>query len=267
MTTIEKSAPQSASTQWQFIKVFLLIYFVVFGLMLFSYVAKFGMHLSAEHDRWGQFGDFFGGILNPLTSFFTLIVAVFVWRLQQTELLETKLTLKEQTAHLSSANLREQEAANEKLLFSVMEKVEVIASTMGIRSSDRPRNEYINSLAGVLWNFALTKDGESVNFADWYGRKDQAAIDLIVDDFLPQLSPYLDLITLTLQIIEKRIDDKEIFVQLFCAQIGQPQLSLVSLIACSSQLKELHRLVLQFKLHEKLPKNEYDQHLQYGWYS
>lgn len=263
----KKTASQADSTQWQFIKVFLLIYFVVFGLMVSSYIAKFGMSLSVEHDRWGQFGDFFGGILNPLTSFFTLIVAVFVWRLQQTELLETKQTLKEQAAHLSSANLREQQAANEKLIFSVMEKIEVIASTMGIGSSDRPRNEHINSLAAVLWNYALNKDEKSFNFADSYGRKDQVAIDLIVDDFLPQLSPYLDLITLTLQIIEKRIDDKQIFVQLFCAQIGQPQLSLVSLIACSSQLKELHRLVLQFKLHEKLPKTEYNQHLQYGWYS
>lgn len=45
---------------------------------------------------WGTFGDYMGGLLNPLISLFTLIVAMKVWGLQKTELLETRKAVEEQ---------------------------------------------------------------------------------------------------------------------------------------------------------------------------
>jgi hypothetical protein len=42
---------------------------------------------SAESaDKLGQFGDYIGGLLNPLISCFTLMVAIIVWRLQKSEI-------------------------------------------------------------------------------------------------------------------------------------------------------------------------------------
>jgi hypothetical protein len=42
---------------------------------------------SAEAaDKLGQFGDYIGGLLNPLISCFTLMVAIIVWRLQKSEI-------------------------------------------------------------------------------------------------------------------------------------------------------------------------------------
>lgn len=68
--------------------------FVVYALVLLSmggfYFLSFGSTISSEHERWGQFGDFLGGILNPLTSFFTLLVAILVWSLQKKELAATR---------------------------------------------------------------------------------------------------------------------------------------------------------------------------------
>ena len=45
---------------------------------------------------WGAFGDYLGGILNPLVSTFTLIVAVKVWQQQKVEMRETQKALAEQ---------------------------------------------------------------------------------------------------------------------------------------------------------------------------
>ncbi len=45
---------------------------------------------------WGAFGDFLGGLLNPLVSGLTLFVAVQVWQLQRVELSETKKVLEDQ---------------------------------------------------------------------------------------------------------------------------------------------------------------------------
>lgn len=51
---------------------------------------------NANPAAWGAFGDYVGGLLNPLISLFTLIVAMKVWGLQKTELLETRKAVEEQ---------------------------------------------------------------------------------------------------------------------------------------------------------------------------
>lgn len=51
---------------------------------------------NANPAAWGAFGDYMGGLLNPLISLFTLIVAMKVWGLQKTELLETRKAVEEQ---------------------------------------------------------------------------------------------------------------------------------------------------------------------------
>lgn len=55
-------------------------------------------HLPATEtpSAWGTFGDYLGGVLNPLVSTFTLVVAVRVWQQQKVELEQTKEALKEQ---------------------------------------------------------------------------------------------------------------------------------------------------------------------------
>lgn len=52
--------------------------------------------INERPDAWGQFGDYMGGLLNPLIFLFTLIVAVKVWNLQKTEVMETRKALEDQ---------------------------------------------------------------------------------------------------------------------------------------------------------------------------
>lgn len=66
-------------------------------LLLLAYVAAFhALPADKSPPAWGSFGDYVGGLLNPLISAFTLIVAVKVWRQQKTEMAETKRALQEQ---------------------------------------------------------------------------------------------------------------------------------------------------------------------------
>lgn len=67
------------------------------------YFGTWSPPFHAESETLGQMGDFFGGLLNPLVSFLTLIVAISVWQLQQEELKltrdeleQTKLAMKDQ---------------------------------------------------------------------------------------------------------------------------------------------------------------------------
>lgn len=68
------------------------------GVVLIYFLWFWGVHsksLSAESDVWGQFGDFVGGLLNPVVAY-----AAFYWltrsvRLQKEELRETRVALAE----------------------------------------------------------------------------------------------------------------------------------------------------------------------------
>jgi hypothetical protein len=65
--------------------------------LVIAYVAAFHTLPTTESpSAWGAFGDYVGGVLNPLVSTFTLVVAVKVWRQQKIELAETKKALDEQ---------------------------------------------------------------------------------------------------------------------------------------------------------------------------
>jgi hypothetical protein len=66
--------------------------------LLLIYIDKFGTLGKAEKpDAWGQFGDYIGGLLNPLVSTFILVVAVAVWRLQKKEMAAMKQAMDNQT--------------------------------------------------------------------------------------------------------------------------------------------------------------------------
>jgi hypothetical protein len=66
-------------------------------LLIFGYAFTFKALPAGENPAaWGTFGDYIGGLLNPLISLFTLMVAMQVWKLQKTELLETRKAVEEQ---------------------------------------------------------------------------------------------------------------------------------------------------------------------------
>lgn len=60
--------------------------------------------------QWGAFGSYIGGVLGPLVSIFTLVVAVKVWNTQKEELAATRTAL-EHSSDLMAEQLRSMEAS------------------------------------------------------------------------------------------------------------------------------------------------------------
>ena len=72
------------------------VYFLGGGLLV-AFLLNFYHHqISHDPGDWGVLGDYFGGLMNPVISFATLLVAYAVWKLQRVELDETKRALKDQ---------------------------------------------------------------------------------------------------------------------------------------------------------------------------
>lgn len=69
---------------------------------LISYVVWFAFMqdqtLALKTETWGQFGDFFGGVSNPIIALLTLYWVMRAVKLQSEELRETTKTLKEAAA-------------------------------------------------------------------------------------------------------------------------------------------------------------------------
>lgn len=83
------------------------VYFLGGGLLV-AFVLNFYQHeVSHDPGDWGVLGDYFGGLMNPVISFATLLVAYAVWKLQRVELDETKKALKDQ-AKTAEQQRREQ---------------------------------------------------------------------------------------------------------------------------------------------------------------
>lgn len=66
------------------------------SLVLGNYLINFPYNMSTDQAVWGQFGDYFGGVLNPILSFFALIGLLFTLRSQQIESKRTSDRHKEQ---------------------------------------------------------------------------------------------------------------------------------------------------------------------------
>ncbi|PWK30893.1 hypothetical protein [Pseudomonas sp. OV226] len=55
--------------------------FVIFSVAV-RYVSEFSTNVLADQEKWGQFGDYFGGVLNPIFSFFAFIAILYTLRVQ-----------------------------------------------------------------------------------------------------------------------------------------------------------------------------------------
>jgi uncharacterized membrane protein len=75
------------------------------AVVFWLYFTNFSGGLSNKNDVWGTFGDFIGGTLNPILSFFALIALLLTIILQSRELEATREELKRSaSAHEKQVN-------------------------------------------------------------------------------------------------------------------------------------------------------------------
>lgn len=66
-------------------------------LVVATYVYKFRGSLAPDQSTWGQFGDYLGGVLNPIFALFALFALLYTIVLQVRELNDTRLELSRAT--------------------------------------------------------------------------------------------------------------------------------------------------------------------------
>jgi Putative phage abortive infection protein len=80
--------------QVSFIEIVWFVLAAAFVFLILAYWYSFSKYgWSTNPDAWGQFGDFLGGVLNPLVSLAALFALVISVRMQRTELKDTRAEL------------------------------------------------------------------------------------------------------------------------------------------------------------------------------
>lgn len=67
---------------WRYILAAVVAVASVVGLVIWRYVDVFSTNVVADNELWGQFGDYFGGVLNPILSFSAFITLLVTFKHQ-----------------------------------------------------------------------------------------------------------------------------------------------------------------------------------------
>lgn len=138
-------------------KLFFSLMFVIIGVILWLlvsyYLETFPGGFSTEQSHWGSFGSYFGGIVTPIISLFSLLAVVFTVSLQKQILdsqrndfsalsklqVESNQQLKEQVAiQLKQSKKDSFESKKSEMLKIIQSRIEqfVLTEKTYIRSSE-----------------------------------------------------------------------------------------------------------------------------------
>jgi hypothetical protein len=84
--------------------ILVCIAFVSITFAIVMYRLQFPGKLIGDHEKWGQFGDYLGGVLNPFFGFFGFICLLYTIKLQKQELKQTTKELAKSAKALELQN-------------------------------------------------------------------------------------------------------------------------------------------------------------------
>lgn len=259
-------------------KVAILAAFPI-GVSVFAYWKYFGFGLDKITDdlgRWGQTGDFFGGILNPIFGF--LSVVLLLWTLQQTERSlkqsEEELRLSREEMRRSADALSEQakdlkQQTFERTFFELLRLYNEIVDGFIIKQSRLMSKVFGHSeslpdtgrdaLLTYCWQFKRTLH----SFME--ANPDEGQLEAINQVWLEfykdkqnQLGHYFRSLYNILKFVDQtRIDNKKFYTDLLRAQLSSPELLSIFYNVNSDMGREkLLPLINKYNLLKHLDKDE-----------
>ncbi|PTY38565.1 hypothetical protein BGP77_11500 [Saccharospirillum sp. MSK14-1] len=118
-------------------------------LIVLQYRYSFPGEITLDHEKWAQFGDFFGGTLNPILGFLSFIALLVTIYFQRQEIQLTRIELVKSTeAQKESANaLKEQVQFTEiqkfeNTFYSMLSHLQKIEESINILTNQRERSSF-----------------------------------------------------------------------------------------------------------------------------
>jgi hypothetical protein len=221
-------------------------------IIIGAYLVKFSGGLSDSHERWGQFGDYVGGLLNPTFSFLALLALLGTFALQVRELRISAKELKNSADALVKQNeaLRVQnfEASFFQLLRLHNDIVSSIDLVSGVGVVTKGRDcfrVFLNRLQSRLE--AEGADGNFEAFLTYY--------DLFYIEHQHEIGHYFRLMYNIIKLVSHTDGiDKRFYTNLVRAQLSSAELMLLFYNGLSSWGNEKFKpMIEEFALLKTMP--------------
>lgn len=156
-------------------RIFLVI--VVSGILLISfYIFTFWGTAYSDKEYFAQFGDFLGGVLNPILSFLTIVLLVFSLKYQLIELRMTREEL---------ANQSKEQAKNNQTQLELAKLNEHALILPSLKSALEEKKKHFDDLMslGVSYRFDAYKAEQTTpNLSIEYSRGGSTTFSLILQE-------------------------------------------------------------------------------------
>jgi len=172
----------------KFVRILLLVALLPIGLCIFAYYINFGFYLgkpiSSEPADWGTFGDFAGGVLNPIYAFLAFLGVVYTVHLQkkqigmmedQQKLDELQNLIKGQASTIDEAlygrrfRIKQTDPDDATDIFNILRSISTVALMAEIKPDGPDAMVYQDERATVLGkiSYELTFIEEQICFLVW----------------------------------------------------------------------------------------------------
>lgn len=243
---------------------------VIMVLLLVAYGLTFSqLPVNGNPSAWGTFGDYMGGLLNPIISLFTLIVAVRVWTLQKNELLETRKAVEEQG---KTAEQQRQEQRFFDLLNVYYRTVENVSFTRreigpNAKASERFEGKFaisawLDASAGIqefLENRGSAIPGKGYNpNSGEIEHMDRILVEWKDERAREYFDSYFRVVRHLLSEAQSLLGDQEHrYIALFCAQLSRTETILLALhLWLDPEGQEVQHLAGKYRLLKNLPEGD-----------
>ncbi len=181
---------------------------------------RFSGGLSERHEYWGQFGDYFGGLLNPIFGLLSFVALLIALVLQSRELHASMKELRASTLALESQHDVLTKQSFENTFFQMLRRVGEIVSEMnsGNLEGRQAFDHVYGNLKSRLTNAGPSADDIRDTYAKFYFA------------FGPQLGHYYRTLYHVFTLVDSAsfsYDEKAVYANIARAQLSDVELSLL----------------------------------------
>lgn len=223
-------------------------------LVLGLYFYKFQGVLSDDPSRWGQFGDFIGGVLNPTFSFLALLAILATFALQVRELRISTRELKNSADALVKQNETLRHQNFEATFFQLLRLQNDIVNSIDLAHKDgRPNTIGRDCLKVFLDRLenALSREGAEKSYNAFL-----VHYDIFFMEHQNEIGHYFRLLYNIVKLVKRTESvDRRFYTNIIRAQLSSAELMLLFYNCLSSRGREKFKpLVEEFALLKTMPR-------------
>lgn len=252
MEQIQDDDEDNAFPRWIIIVSALLL------LSVGSFITYGALHPDKFKD-FGTWGDFVGGLLNPLLTFLTVIGLLVTIHLQQRELRLTRKELAKSSSALEAQNLTTKQQRFENTLFSMIEMLNQIVNAMDVEQGEKRKlgrdcfTEFYSTLIRT-YGFEKIKNkyGESSHTDEISRSIAIQSYNYFYKDHQSDLGHYFRVLYNIFRYIDQSDFSNDIYAKILRAQLSNQELLIIFYNNATQRGKAFAALAERFELYDNM---------------